>query len=77
MAGMADFLRDPSGGQLLVALGNEEVVGAIVIVKSDEGSPQLRWFIVDETVRGRGLERRFLDRAAAFCEEREYGRVTL
>ena len=52
-------------------------MGAIVIVKSDEGSPQLRWFIVDETVRGRGLERRFLDRAAAFCEEREYGRVTL
>ncbi|HCL79238.1 MAG TPA: GNAT family N-acetyltransferase [Synergistaceae bacterium] len=77
MAGMAGFLRDPSGGQLWVALRDGVVVGAIAIVKSGEGSAQLRWFIVDETVQGRGLGRRLLDRAMAFCQERGYDKVTL
>jgi GNAT superfamily N-acetyltransferase len=37
----------------------------------------LRWFIVSETLQGRGAGRRLLETALDFCRRRQYGRVFL
>jgi ribosomal protein S18 acetylase RimI-like enzyme len=48
------------------------VVGCIAIVGAAEREAQLRWYLVDPSVRGRGLGARLLREAVAFCKERGY-----
>ena len=72
MQGMADFLRDPAGGRLWVALDGDAIVGAIAIVRADHETAQLRWFVIHEEYQGRGLGRRLMDMAMAFVAESGY-----
>ncbi|WP_011992596.1 hypothetical protein [Campylobacter curvus] len=42
MRAMAEFLRDPSSGQIWVAKRGEKLIGSVAIIKTDEKSAQLR-----------------------------------
>jgi GNAT superfamily N-acetyltransferase len=55
------------------------VVGTIAIDGEDlgPGRAHLRWFIVEEGMRGQGLGRRLLSQALAFCDGREVAEVDL
>ncbi|WP_237217160.1 GNAT family N-acetyltransferase [Falsiroseomonas oryziterrae] len=52
------------------------VVGSIVIDGRAAPEARLRWFFVDDSVRG-GLGRRLLGQALAFCEARNFREVWL
>ncbi|WP_207260896.1 GNAT family N-acetyltransferase [Desulfovibrio sp. Huiquan2017] len=54
-------------------------VGAVAVdgTRSGEGGARLRWFIVDESCRGRGVGAALLERAVAFCRERGFASVHL
>lgn len=56
-----------------------QVAGAIAIdgIHADTEGAHLRWFILDEGLRGRGLGNRLLDRALAFGRERGHPRIYL
>ncbi|MET0961372.1 MAG: GNAT family N-acetyltransferase [Noviherbaspirillum sp.] len=72
-AGMAEFagrLGNPGNG-LWVALQAGRVLGSVVIDGEDLGAGRahLRWFIVDDALRGSGAGRALLERSLTFCDQ--------
>jgi len=81
MADIAGFLArfDAQRDGVWVAVDRGEVLGTIVIdggAGSDRDVAQLRWFIVADALRGRGMGRRMMQAAMDFCRPR-YSRVRL
>lgn len=80
-AELAEFLsrHDRESDLFLVAYVEGEVVGSVIIDQTGGGSQgaHLRWFIVSETMQGKGLGADLLGRAVGFCDERGYERIWL
>jgi GNAT superfamily N-acetyltransferase len=53
------------------------LAGCVAIVAASEQTAQLRWFLVVPDARGRGLGKRLLEEALAFCRARDYAEVIL
>lgn len=68
---------DPETDRLWLAEVGDQLVGSIAIGGRPGPSGQLRYFLVDPRVRGRGLGKRLLDDALAFCRERKFRSVFL
>lgn len=71
-AGLAEFtgrLSHP-GNKLFSCLDNGRIVGSIAVDGEDlgDGIAHLRWFIIDNGYRGRGLGGALLSEALAFCD---------
>jgi GNAT superfamily N-acetyltransferase len=80
-SGLAEFVRrlhQPCNGFWLAKDG-DRVVGTIAIDGEDlgPGRAHLRWFIVDDQVRGAGIGRRLLSHALQFCDELRFAEVHL
>jgi uncharacterized protein YhfF/GNAT superfamily N-acetyltransferase len=81
LADIADFVArfNAQRDGVWVAVDGGQVLGTIVIdggANDDPESAQLRWFIVADALRGRGMGRRMMQAAMAFASER-YARVHL
>ncbi|MCO5107394.1 MAG: GNAT family N-acetyltransferase [Burkholderiaceae bacterium] len=78
---LADFCERYVAGRdgLWLALADGRIEGSIAIDGSHAArdGAHLRWFIVSDAVRGRGVGGRLLDAAMAFCRARGYERVHL
>lgn len=78
---LAEFVDrfDPKRDGLWTAVVAGRIVGSIAIdgSRAGEAEAHLRWFILDETQRGRGTGRRLLDEAVRFCRRGGHRRVTL
>jgi GNAT superfamily N-acetyltransferase len=78
-----EFFRrfDPEFDRVWVAIDQGMPRGALTIdgPRPDLGreSARLRFFILDEALRGRGLGRQMVAEAMRFCREQQYGRVYL
>ena len=84
-AGLADFcarLDHPCNAVWTVTRG-ERIVGSIAIDGEDlgqhQGSPiaHLRWFILDDSLRGLGVGRQLMAKALSFVDNRPFGRTDL
>ena len=78
---MAAFLSryDVRTDLFLCAYDAEIMLGSITIVGEDgqtEGA-HLRWFVVNDAARGKGIGRALMSRAMNFCRERAMNRVYL
>lgn len=60
-----------------VAELNGEVVGSIAIVKVDDSTVQLRWFLIEPHMRGKGLGKSLMTTVIDFCKENNYSKVFL
>ncbi|MCL2699926.1 MAG: GNAT family N-acetyltransferase [Defluviitaleaceae bacterium] len=69
---IVEFLENPSGGQLWVAVQDNTVKGSIAVVRHSETSAQLRWLVVDKAVQGRGVGNKLWETALRFCDEQGY-----
>lgn len=80
-AGLAKFTGrlDTPRSQIWVAERNGEIHGSIAIDGEDLGNgiAHLRWFIVDETLRGSGAGKRLLAEALAFCDDHNFAMTDL
>ncbi len=63
--------------QMWIAELNNQRVGAIAVVQTEENTAQLRWFIVDPKARGRGFGSSLIKTALAFCRDAGYQKVIL
>lgn len=80
-AGMAEFvarLAHERNGMWL-AMHGQRIVGSVFIDGQDLGDNQahLRWFIVDDGVRGAGVGRRLMTAAMAFCDAQGFASTQL
>jgi len=80
-AGLAEFIARPAHARngMWLALQEGRIVGSIVIDGQDlgENHAHLRWFIVDDGLRGSGAGRRLLEAALAFCDVQGFDAVHL
>lgn len=83
--GMAEFvsrLDSPRNG-LWVAVQEERIVGSVAIDGGDAGHDNahaiahLRWFIVDDGLRGAGVGRTLLTAALAYCDSQQFAATHL
>lgn len=79
--GLAEFCGRPDSPRnaIWTARQGGEIVGSLAIDGEDLGAgiAHLRWFIVDDSVRGSGAGKRLLDRALAFADERGFSETHL
>jgi N-acetylglutamate synthase-like GNAT family acetyltransferase len=68
---------DPAADRFWLAESGDRLVGSIAIGGRPGPAGQLRYFLVDPKVRGRGLGKRLLADALAFCRQREFRSVFL
>ncbi len=80
-SGMAEFIGrlDASCNQLWSAVSDGKLVATIAIDGEDLGDniAHLRWFIVDDELRGSGIGRRLLKEAVSFCEQQQFSEIQL
>lgn len=72
---MADFKAGRDALWVVEAAGR--VLGSIAMLGRPEGEVQLRWFLLDPSLRGQGLGRRLMDGALAFARATGYRRCYL
>ncbi len=80
-ADLAEFaarLDEPRNG-LWSAVADGRVIGTIAIDGQDLGPAvaHLRWFIVEDGLRGRGVGRQLLSEALAFCDRQSFAEIHL
>lgn len=75
--GLRDFLNCPEKGKLWIAETTDKIAGFIAIIKTDEKTAQLRWFLIEPEFRGKGLGRCLMTEAVTYCREQNFARVYL
>ena len=79
--GLAEFSArlNAQCNHIWLAVQEGNIVGSVAIDGEDLGNNQahLRWFILDDSCRGRGVGRRLLTEAMAFCDRRAFAAVQL
>jgi len=78
-SGLSQFIMqyDSQKEHLWVAEEGTTPVGSIAIVKKEDAVAQLRWFLVEPQARGRGLGKKLLHEAIAFCKRNNYQKIIL
>jgi N-acetylglutamate synthase-like GNAT family acetyltransferase len=75
---LAEFARSATERERIwIAERDGTIIGCVAIVAAAPETAQLRWFLVDPSVRGAGLGRRLIEEAIAFCEACGYTTVIL
>lgn len=68
---------DSEKENIWIAEVNEKPVGIIAIAKVDDKTAQLRWFLIEPFMRGKGLARKLMKVVVEFCKEKNYNNITL
>lgn len=69
--------HDETREKIWIAEANGTTVGVIAIVKVDDSTAQLRWFLIEPQMRHRGLGHMLMKRAVDFCKEKNYKHILL
>ncbi|MEM5369291.1 helix-turn-helix domain-containing GNAT family N-acetyltransferase [Paraburkholderia azotifigens] len=70
LAEFAELLPDPNRQLWLVCDNGRTLASLAIDGNAQTGVAHLRWFIVDDTLRGTGIGRQLMTRAMAFVDER-------
>ena len=78
---LSEFLQryDKSSDGIWLATVNGRVEGSIVIdgIHAETEGAHLRWFIISETLRGKGVAKKLINRAIDFCKSKGYKKIYL
>lgn len=67
----------PSKDRVFLAIHQHRIVGAVAILGASRHLAQLRWFLVHPDFRGKGVGKKLIEDALAFCREKNYQKVYL
>lgn len=80
-ADLSGFMNryDDTRDGIWTAIRSGRIEGAVAIDGRHAGTEgaHLRWFILGDRLRGKGIGHRLMDAAMGFCREKGYGRVYL
>ncbi|MFZ5353698.1 MAG: bifunctional helix-turn-helix transcriptional regulator/GNAT family N-acetyltransferase [Bacillota bacterium] len=68
---------DKERENIWIAEWNGKPVGMIAIVKADKTTAQLRWFLIEPSMRGKGIGHKLMQTAIGFCRDKHYKNVLL
>ncbi len=77
LEGLLKYARSSQGGITWIAESNGQIAGFIAIIRLNEESAQLRWFLIEPEYRGFGLGRRLMSIAMEYCREKRFKKVFL
>lgn len=63
--------------KIWIAESGGKFAGSVGLVKHDEKTVQLRWFLVDADFRGRGLGTQLLEHLVAYCQDMKFDQIFL
>lgn len=69
--------HDETKENIWIAESDGRPVGVIAAVKVDTSSAQLRWFLIEPEMRGKGLGNTLMKTAIDFCKEKNYKHILL
>lgn len=70
--------HDESRENIWIAECNGKQVGVIAVVRGDNDyTAQLRWFLIEPEMRGKGLGHKLVKVAIEFCHEKDYKQIFL
>jgi len=75
-----DYLHETFDAEIekvWIAENHGEFAGSIGLVKENEKTAILRWFIVEDNTRGKGVGTRLIQSLLDYCKEQQYERVIL
>ncbi len=75
----AEFIcrYEPDRDHIWSVLLDDCVEGSIIVDGIDKTSAHIRWFIMSDQLRGKGMGYRLINEALAFCRQRQYPRIHL
>ncbi len=75
---LSDFIikNDPQS-RIWILEKEEKIMGCIAIVKIDDAQAQLRWFLLDPSIRGKGYGNKLLEETIKFCKDMNYKKIIL
>jgi len=78
---MSEFLNryDENRDGYWTVVQHDRIEGSIAIdgIHAEDKGAHLRWFIVSDLLRGKGVGNRLMDTAIGFCRDRHYSKVYL
>lgn len=63
--------------KIWIAESDGKIVGTVAIVEASQKEAQLRWLLVDPSMRGRGVGKNLVQQAIQFSREQEYASIRL
>jgi DNA-binding MarR family transcriptional regulator/GNAT superfamily N-acetyltransferase len=69
--------HDPNKEAIFIAEEDGAPIGVIAIVKAEDTTAQLRWFLIEPDARGKGLGHKLMDTAIDFSKDKGYKHVFL
>lgn len=72
-----DLEHQPEQENIWIAECDGKPVGVIAVVKVDNETAQLRWFLIEPGMRGRGLGHLLMQTTLNFCKEKNYRKIIL
>lgn len=72
-----DEHHDPDKENIWIGEADGKPVGMIALVRIDDVTAQLRWFLIEPEMRGMGLGHMLMDTVMNFCKEKGYTHVFL
>ena len=77
LEGLLKYVRSSQEGTVWMAEHGGKIAGFIAIIRIDEETAQLRWFLIEPEFRGIGLGRRLMSIAMDYCREKQFRQVFL
>ena len=78
---LSEFFQryDKNRDRILLATVNGHVEGSVVIdgIHAENEGAHLRWFIISDALRGKGVGRKLINRAIDFCKTKGYKKTYL